>query len=164
MEAVKQVEILFAMAIGVLAFGEAQRVRESALGAAVMLLGMVLLALAASIDTRLSRSAGASAWRSALGERGQEALGQLGRLAEQGGEVAALDDEQAQRRLGDDAGRARAAVEQAHLAEVLAGLQPRALARGDLDAGAAVEDQEELLAGLRRRGPARCPRAPRSPR
>jgi drug/metabolite transporter (DMT)-like permease len=46
-EAVKQVEILFAMAIGVLAFGEAQRVRESALGALVMLLGLILLALAA---------------------------------------------------------------------------------------------------------------------
>jgi uncharacterized membrane protein len=46
-EAVKQVEILFAMAIGVLAFGEARRVRESALGAVVMLVGMVLLALAA---------------------------------------------------------------------------------------------------------------------
>ena len=46
-EAVKQVEILFAMAIGVVAFGEAQRVRESALGAIVTLLGMVLLALAA---------------------------------------------------------------------------------------------------------------------
>jgi drug/metabolite transporter (DMT)-like permease len=46
-EAVKQVEILFAMAIGVLAFGEVQRVRESALGALVMLLGMILLALAA---------------------------------------------------------------------------------------------------------------------
>jgi drug/metabolite transporter (DMT)-like permease len=45
-EAVKQVEILFAMAIGVLAFGEAQRVRESALGALVMLIGMTLLALA----------------------------------------------------------------------------------------------------------------------
>jgi drug/metabolite transporter (DMT)-like permease len=45
-EAVKQVEILFAMAIGVLVFGEAQRVRESALGAIVMLMGMVLLALA----------------------------------------------------------------------------------------------------------------------
>jgi len=45
-EAVKQVEILFAMAVGVLAFGEAQRVRESAPGAVVMLLGMVLLALA----------------------------------------------------------------------------------------------------------------------
>jgi drug/metabolite transporter (DMT)-like permease len=45
-EAVKQIEIVFAMAIGVLAFGEAQRVRESALGAAVMLVGMVLLALA----------------------------------------------------------------------------------------------------------------------
>jgi drug/metabolite transporter (DMT)-like permease len=46
-EAVKQIEILFAMAIGVLAFGEARRVRESALGAVVMLVGMVLLALAA---------------------------------------------------------------------------------------------------------------------
>ncbi len=45
-EAVKQVEILFAMAIGVQAFGEAQRVRESAPGAIVMLVGMVLLALA----------------------------------------------------------------------------------------------------------------------
>jgi drug/metabolite transporter (DMT)-like permease len=44
-EAVKQVEILFAMAIGILAFGEVQRVRESAMGAVVMLLGMVLLAL-----------------------------------------------------------------------------------------------------------------------
>jgi drug/metabolite transporter (DMT)-like permease len=46
-EAVKQVEILFAMAIGILAFGEGQRVRESALGAVVMLLGLALLALAA---------------------------------------------------------------------------------------------------------------------
>jgi len=45
-EAVKQVEIIFAMAIGVILFGEAQRVRESALGAVVMLIGMALLALA----------------------------------------------------------------------------------------------------------------------
>ena len=45
-EAVKQIEILYAMAVGVLWFGEARRVRESALGALVMLLGMVLLALA----------------------------------------------------------------------------------------------------------------------
>jgi len=45
-EAVKQVEILFAMAIGVFAFGEGQKVKESSLGALVMLLGMVLLALA----------------------------------------------------------------------------------------------------------------------
>ena len=45
-EAVKQVEILYAMAIGVVAFGEGQRVKESALGAVVMLLGMALLALA----------------------------------------------------------------------------------------------------------------------
>ena len=45
-EAVKQIEILYAMAIGVLVFGEARRVKESALGAVVMLLGMVLLALA----------------------------------------------------------------------------------------------------------------------
>ena len=45
-EAVKQVEILFAMAVGVLFFGEAQRVRETALGAVVMLAGTALLALA----------------------------------------------------------------------------------------------------------------------
>jgi drug/metabolite transporter (DMT)-like permease len=45
-EAVKQVEILFAMAVGIAAFGEAQRVRESALGAVVMLAGVVLLSLA----------------------------------------------------------------------------------------------------------------------
>ena len=45
-EAVKQIEILFAMAIGILAFGEIQLARESALGALVMLLGMILLALA----------------------------------------------------------------------------------------------------------------------
>jgi drug/metabolite transporter (DMT)-like permease len=45
-EAVKQIEILFAMAVGVALFGEAQRVRESAVGAVVMLAGMVLLALA----------------------------------------------------------------------------------------------------------------------
>jgi len=45
-EAVKQLEILFAMAVGVLWFGEAQRVRESALGASVMLVGLALLALA----------------------------------------------------------------------------------------------------------------------
>src|SRR2546422_2417898 len=45
-EAVKQVEILYAMAIGVFVFGEGRRVRESALGALVMLLGMTLLALA----------------------------------------------------------------------------------------------------------------------
>ncbi len=45
-EAVKQVEILFAMAVGIVAFGEAQRVRESASGAVVMLVGMMLLALA----------------------------------------------------------------------------------------------------------------------
>ncbi len=45
-EAVKQVEILFAMAVGVIFFGEAQRVRETALGAVVMLAGTALLALA----------------------------------------------------------------------------------------------------------------------
>ncbi|HXG04277.1 MAG TPA: EamA family transporter [Candidatus Binatia bacterium] len=45
-EAVKQVEILFAMAVGVVVFGEVRRVRESAPGALIMLAGMVLLALA----------------------------------------------------------------------------------------------------------------------
>jgi drug/metabolite transporter (DMT)-like permease len=45
-EAVKQIEILFALAIGALVFGERQRVREISLGAGVMLAGMVLLSLA----------------------------------------------------------------------------------------------------------------------
>jgi len=45
-EAVKQVEILFALAIGALVFGERQRVREISIGAGVMLAGMVLLSLA----------------------------------------------------------------------------------------------------------------------
>jgi len=45
-EAVKQVEILFALGIGVLIFGEKQKVREIAPGAIVMLTGVVLLSLA----------------------------------------------------------------------------------------------------------------------
>ncbi|MBI4560790.1 MAG: hypothetical protein HY724_02005, partial [Candidatus Rokubacteria bacterium] len=45
-EAVKQVEILFALGIGVLAFGERERVRAILPGALVMLAGMVLLSLA----------------------------------------------------------------------------------------------------------------------
>jgi transporter family protein len=45
-EAIKQVEILFALGIGTVVFGERQRVREIALGATVMLLGMMLLSLA----------------------------------------------------------------------------------------------------------------------
>ncbi len=46
-EAVKQVEILFAMGIGVAVFGERQKVREIAPGALVMLAGVVMLSLAA---------------------------------------------------------------------------------------------------------------------
>jgi drug/metabolite transporter (DMT)-like permease len=46
-EAVKQVEILFALGIGVLIFGEKQKVREIAPGAIVMLTGVVLLSRAA---------------------------------------------------------------------------------------------------------------------
>jgi drug/metabolite transporter (DMT)-like permease len=45
-EAVKQVEILFAMAIGTLIFHEKQQVRDIAPGALVMLAGVVLLSLA----------------------------------------------------------------------------------------------------------------------
>jgi drug/metabolite transporter (DMT)-like permease len=45
-EAVKQIEVLFALAIGAVVFGERQRVREISLGAGVMLAGMVLLSLA----------------------------------------------------------------------------------------------------------------------
>jgi uncharacterized membrane protein len=46
-EAVKQVEILFALAMGALLFHERQKVREIAPGALVMLAGVVLLSLAA---------------------------------------------------------------------------------------------------------------------
>jgi len=46
-EAVKQVEILFALGIGVVVFHERQKVREIAPGAVVMLAGVVLLSLAA---------------------------------------------------------------------------------------------------------------------
>jgi hypothetical protein len=45
-EAVKQVEILFAMGIGTLVFGERQKVRDIAPGALVMLAGVVMLSLA----------------------------------------------------------------------------------------------------------------------
>lgn len=45
-EAVKQVEILFALGIGALAFGEHQKAREITPGAVVMLAGMALLSLA----------------------------------------------------------------------------------------------------------------------
>jgi drug/metabolite transporter (DMT)-like permease len=45
-EAVKQVEILFAMVIGTLMFHEKQKVRDIAPGALVMLAGVVLLSLA----------------------------------------------------------------------------------------------------------------------
>src|SRR6266545_2497647 len=46
-EAVKQVEILFALGIGVAVFGERQKVRDIAPGAVVMLAGVTLLSLAA---------------------------------------------------------------------------------------------------------------------
>jgi drug/metabolite transporter (DMT)-like permease len=45
-EAVKQVEILFALGIGALLFHEKQNVLEIAPGAVVMLAGVVLLSLA----------------------------------------------------------------------------------------------------------------------
>jgi len=45
-EAVKQVEILFALGVGALAFGERERARAILPGALVMLAGMALLSLA----------------------------------------------------------------------------------------------------------------------
>src|SRR2546425_11288169 len=51
-EAVKQIEILFAMGAGALFFGEAQRVRESALRRLAMLAGQGLAAPAAAADRR----------------------------------------------------------------------------------------------------------------
>ena len=47
-EAVKQVDVILAMAAGVVFFGESECVRAAAPGAMVMLLGLVLLALAGS--------------------------------------------------------------------------------------------------------------------
>jgi len=44
-EAVKQVEILFALGIGVLVFGEQQKVRDIGPGALVMLVGVAVLSL-----------------------------------------------------------------------------------------------------------------------
>ena len=44
-EAVKQVEILFALAMGYVIFGERERMREIALGAVIVLAGVVLLVL-----------------------------------------------------------------------------------------------------------------------
>jgi drug/metabolite transporter (DMT)-like permease len=45
-EAVKQIDVVIAMVVGIVMFRESERVREVTPGAAVMLLGMVLLALA----------------------------------------------------------------------------------------------------------------------
>ena len=45
MEAVKQVEILIALVIGYLVFGEGARIRAIWLGCVVMLVGMILLVL-----------------------------------------------------------------------------------------------------------------------
>jgi uncharacterized membrane protein len=44
-EAVKQIEILLALLIGWLVFGEGARIRQIWLGCAVMLLGIVILIL-----------------------------------------------------------------------------------------------------------------------
>ena len=55
-------------------------------------------------------------------------------------------------RLCDDGGRARASIQQAHLAEERAGPQRHSLLRGHLDARGAVEDEEELVAGVVRAG------------
>src|SRR5439155_15704935 len=59
-----------------------------------------------------------------------------------------MDDEQTDSGLRDHGRRAGPAVEQAHLAEERARPERRSFARGDFHARAAVQDQEELVAGL----------------
>src|SRR5262245_19207029 len=88
----------------------------------------------------------------ALGRGDEDVLDQARNLAEERVEVPPADHEHAHRRLGDHRGAARLAVEQAHLAEVVAGAELVLLLRGHLDAGRAVQDEEELVARLARAG------------
>src|SRR5215831_7394373 len=130
----KQVEILFAMVIGILPFGDAQRARESAWrprhahrhdpSCARELERERREGLFSGRGAaRLCRAAQRGGWGAISGpptsiiqrgfgeaeaarERLEDALRQLGRFVQQGREVAALDHEQAQRSLGHDAGGA----------------------------------------------------------
>src|SRR5260370_7144192 len=83
--------------------------------------------------TRGSDSGGLRALVSpdAARERDEHALRHLRGLLEERPEVEPLDDEQAQVGLRLDRGGARLAVEQAHLAEELAGPEPHPLLRRD---------------------------------
>src|ERR1051326_2541344 len=88
----------------------------------------------------------------------EDRASQLRHFGEERLEIAAKDDEQPHVGLGAHGGRARLAVEEAHLAEELAGAEADALAPRHVDHRRAVEDEEELLARLahaREHGPRR---------
>src|SRR5713101_8160274 len=95
-----------------------------------------------------SRDFGALVSPDTARERDEHALRHLGGLLEERPEVEPLDDEQAQVGLRLDRGRAWLAVEQAHLAEELAGPESHPLLRRDRHERRAVHDDEELLTRL----------------
>jgi len=75
-------------------------------------------------------------------------LRQLGHLPQELPEIHATDHEHAQIRLGLHGGRARLAVEQAHLTEELARAETVALVHRQGHQRRAVDDDEELVPGL----------------
>src|SRR4029450_563508 len=82
------------------------------------------------------------------GERDEKLLGQVGNLAQDALEVLPVDHEHAQGGRGAHRDRARTAVEQAHLAEEIARPEEYPLLAWLLHRRRAVEDDEELVAGL----------------
>src|SRR5512144_142060 len=81
-------------------------------------------------------------------QRRQQGLSEPGNVLEKDGEVPAADDEQAHRRVRDDRRRPRPPIQQAHLAEDLAGVQGHVLLGGHVDSRGPVYDQEEFVPGL----------------
>src|SRR5262249_38139837 len=81
-------------------------------------------------------------------ERDEETLSQLGHFTQHLLEVLPIDHEHAQRRRCPHGHSPRPAIEQAHLAEEIAGTQERPLLAGLLHRRRAVDDHEELVPGL----------------
>src|SRR5712691_3306215 len=93
-----------------------------------------------------------------LREGDEKLVGQVGHVAQQDLKVLPVYDEHPQRSGRAHGDRARAAIEQAHLPEEVAGLEEVPLLARLLDRGGAVDEHEELVArlsGPRQRGPRR---------
>src|SRR5712692_4121531 len=81
-------------------------------------------------------------------EGDQQDLGQFGNFPAEDREVSAVDDEEADRRVGDDGGRAGASIQQAHLAEERSGPQRYRPSPRPVDAPRSVEADEERVAWI----------------